>query len=307
MTDIDISSMNEKELKNKANDLRTQVDHHERELKSIFRELKLHRTNTDDLKVKRDALNSRVKGLVAKARDVKSKRDSINAKIAALKSSRNEVHEKSRKFSDDISELKTKRDDLNKLSKGSVETLSKAYAADLDLFLNADIPLKHEVDLFGRLLDLKERLGAAFDANDIHLKLMKTYEASKDVFESREDFGDEIGKLAEESQKYHLEMIDFYNQADELRKAADEAHRQISEKYSVTAPIREKIDPLKKKIAALRDELGIYLEKLNDIQIEKDDKKQEEHLVVAKEKLEKSGRLSLEDLKVLMEKGDLKF
>ncbi len=307
MTDIDITSMNEKELKNKANDLRTQIDHHERELKGIFRELKLHRTNTDELKEKRDALNSKVKVLVAKARDVKSRRDSINAKIAALKSSRNEVHEKSRQFSDDISELKTKRDDLNKLSKGSVETLSKAYAADLDLFLNADIPLNHEVDLFGRLLDLKERLGAAFDANDIHQKLMKTYEASKDVFESRDDFGDEIGKLAEESQKYHLEMIDFYNQADELRKAADEAHLQISEKYSITAPIREKIDPLKKKIAALRDELGIYLEKLNDIQVEKDDKKQEEHLVVAKEKLEKSGRLSLEDLKVLMEKGDLKF
>jgi Uncharacterized archaeal coiled-coil protein len=307
MTDIDITSMNEKELKNKANDLRTQIDHHERELKGIFRELKLHRTNTDELKEKRDALNSKVKVLVAKARDVKSRRDSINAKIAALKSSRNEVHEKSRQFSDDISELKTKRDDLNKLSKGSVETLSKAYAADLDLFLNADIPLNHEVDLFGRLLDLKERLGAAFDANDIHQKLMKTYEASKDVFESRDDFGDEISKLAEESQKYHLEMIDFYNQADELRKAADEAHLQISEKYSITAPIREKIDPLKKKIAALRDELGIYLEKLNDIQVEKDDKKQEEHLVVAKEKLEKSGRLSLEDLKVLMEKGDLKF
>ncbi|WP_319506945.1 phosphoserine phosphatase [uncultured Methanolobus sp.] len=307
MTDIDITSMNEKELKTKANDLRTQIDHHERELKGIFRELKLHRTNTDELKEKRDALNSKVKVLVAKARDVKSRRDSINAKIAALKSSRNEVHEKSRQFSDDISELKTKRDDLNKLSKGSVETLSKAYAADLDLFLNADIPLNHEVDLFGRLLDLKERLGAAFDANDIHQKLMKTYEASKDVFESRDDFGDEISKLAEESQKYHLEMIDFYNQADELRKAADGAHLQISEKYSITAPIREKIDPLKKKIAALRDELGIYLEKLNDIQVEKDDKKQEEHLVVAKEKLEKSGRLSLEDLKVLMEKGDLKF
>ncbi|WP_094227933.1 coiled-coil protein [Methanolobus psychrotolerans] len=307
MTDVDVSSISEKDLKNKVNDLRTQISHNERELKAIYRELKLHRTNTDDLKEKRDNLNSQVKSLMSKARDAKSKRDSINARIAALKSSRNEANEKTRMFSDNINELKTKRDDLNKLSKGSVETLSKAYAADLDLFLNADIPLKHEIDVFSRLLDLKERLGAAFDANDIHQKLMKTYDASKDVFESRDDFGNEIGKLAEESQKHHLEMIGLYNQVDELRKAADTAHLQISEKYSVTAPLREKIDPLKSKIALLRDELGIYLEKLNDIQVEKDDRKQEEHLVVAKEKLEKSGRLSLEDLKVLMEKGDLKF
>ncbi|WP_292466837.1 phosphoserine phosphatase [Methanolobus sp.] len=307
MTYVDVPSMSEKDLKSKVNDLRTQIDHHERELKGIYRELKLHRTNTDDLKEKRNGLNTQVKGIASKARDAKSKRDSINAKIAALKSSRNEVNEKTRKFSDDISDLKTKRDDLNKLSKGSVETLSKAYAADLNLFLNADIPLNHEIDLFGRLLDLKERLGAAFDANAIHQRLMNTYEASKEVFESRDDFGDEISKLAEESQKYHLEMIGFYNQADELRKAADEAHSQISEKYAITAPIREKIDPLKKKIALLRDELTINLEKLNDIQVEKDDKKQEAHHVVAKEKLEKSGRLSLEDLKVLMDKGDLKF
>ena len=157
------------------------------------------------------------------------------------------------------------------------------------------------------MLDLKERLGAAFNANDIHEKLMQTYESSKDVFESREDFGSEIGVLAEESQKYHLEMIDIYNQADELRKAADTTHSQISEKYSVTAPIREKIDPLKSRIDLLRDELEIYLEKLKEIQVEKDDKKKEDHLLVAKEKLQKSGRLSLGDLKVLMEKGDIKF
>ncbi|WP_321430771.1 phosphoserine phosphatase [uncultured Methanolobus sp.] len=307
MSDIDVSSMSERDLKNKVNDLRTEIGHLDRELKGIFRELKLHRTNTDDLKQKRDKLNSQVKELVAKARDEKSKRDDINAKIASLKASRSAVNEKTQMFSDNINELKTKRDELNKMSKGSVETLSKAYAADLELFLNADIPLKHEIDLFGRLLELKGRLGAAFDANAMHERLMETYSESKEVFESREDFGSEIGKLAEESQKYHLAMIDFYNQADELRKAADTAHSQISEKYAVTAPIREKIDPLKKKIAAFREELDVYLSKLNDIQVEKDDKKQEEQLVVAKEKLEKSGRLSLEDLKVLMEKGDLKF
>lgn len=307
MTDIDVSSMSEKDLKNKVNDLRTEIGHNERELKGIFRELKLHRTNTDDLKEKRNSLNSQVKGIVGKARDAKGKRDSINAKISALKSTRTAVNEKTRKFSDDINDLKSKRDDLNKMSKGSVETLSRAYAADVDLFLNADIPLKHEIDLFGKLLELKERLGAAFDANAIHQQLMKTYEVSKEVFDSRDDVGDEIRKLAEQSQKYHLEMIDHYNQADELRKVADTAHAQISEQYAVTAPIREKIDPLKKKIELLRAELDVYLEKLNDIQVEKDDKKQEEHLVVAKEKLEKSGRLSLEDLKVLMEKGDIKF
>ncbi|MDI3539436.1 MAG: hypothetical protein PWP14_912 [Methanolobus sp.] len=303
----DISSMTEKELKSKADELRTQIGHLDRELKSIYKQLKLHRTNMDDMKAKRDELNSKVKELVAKARDAKSRRDSLNARISSLKASRNEVEDKKRQCSGEISELKSKRDSLNSLSKGSVETLSKAYFADLDTFFNADIPLKHEMDLFDRLVAMKERLDAAFDANEVHKKLVEAYESSKDVFASREDLGGEIHELAEQSQKYHLEMIDIYKQVDELRKQADLAHSEITSKIAVTAPLRERIDPLKARMAQLREELGVYLGKLEDIHLEKDEKKQEEHLVVAKEKLDKNARLSLEDLKVLMEKGNLKF
>ncbi len=57
----DISSMTEKELKSKADELRTQIGHLDRELKSIYKQLKLHRTNMDDMKAKRDELNSKVK------------------------------------------------------------------------------------------------------------------------------------------------------------------------------------------------------------------------------------------------------
>jgi uncharacterized coiled-coil DUF342 family protein len=303
----DVSTMTEKELKSKADELRIQIDHLDRELKSIYRQLKLHRTNMDDTKAKRDELNSRVKGLVAKARDAKSKRDSLNARISSLKASRNEIDGMKRQCTDEISELKSKRDRLNTLSKGSVETLSRAYFADLDIFLNADIPLKHEMDLFERLVSMKIRLDAAFDANEVHRKLTEAYESSKDVFASGGDLGGEIHELAEQSQKYHLEMIDLYKQVDELRKEADLAHSEISSKISVTAPLRERIDPIKAKMTQLREELGVYLGKLEDIHIQKDEKKQEEHLVVAKEKLDRNARMSLEDLKVLLEKGNLKF
>lgn len=303
----DVSNMSEKDLKSKVNELRTQMSHQDRELKGIYRDLKLHRTNSDDLKAKRDKLNGKVKELVTKARDSRSKRDAVNEKIASLKASRNAVMEKSRAFSSEMSDLKGKRDALNKQSKGSVESLSKSYVADIDTFLNSDIPLKHEIDLFTKLIEMKDRLGAAFDANEIHKKLQETYDASKVVFDSSVDVGSDIKKLAEESQKYHLEMLALYKEVDEIRKEADLAHTQMREKYAVTAPIREKIDPLKASIASLREELEVYLEKLNELQLVKDEKKQEEHLVVAKEKLDKKGRLSLEDLKVLMEKGDLKF
>ena len=73
--------MNERELKSKINEIRTQISQDDRALKSVFKELKLHRTNTDELKEKRDELNSKVKELLQKARELKEKRDASNEKI----------------------------------------------------------------------------------------------------------------------------------------------------------------------------------------------------------------------------------
>ena len=303
---VDVSSMPEKDLKAKVNELRTQISHNERAVRSVFNELKLHRTNNDELKEKRDKLNSQVKELASKARELKGKRDEANAKIAELKTKRNELQTENQKVADEISGLKAKRDELNKLSRGSVESLSKAYASEIDTLLNADIPLKHEIDLFGKLLDLEGRLDAAYAANEAHRKVQEIYDSSMNV-SSGGDVSKQIRELAQQSQEYHLEMLDSYKTVDQLRKEADMYHSQIRENYAVTAPLREKIDPLKEKISQLRDELNIYLEKLNDLQLAKDEKKKDEQHVVAREKLDKSGRLSLEDLKVLMEKGDIKF
>lgn len=303
----DIPQMTERELKEKVNKIRTQIDQNERSLKSIFRELKLHRTDTTDLKEKRDALNSQVKELVPKARDHKSKRDDANQKIASLKTERSGIQAATQKVVDEISQMKTKRDDLNKLSKGSVESLSKAYAEELDKLLNADIPLKHEIDIIERLTQLEERLGAAFSANEVHKKIIESYDSSKGIYDSGDNVSDQIRSLAKESQEHHLGMLEVYKTVDTLRKEADMFHAQIKEKYSASAPLRAKIDPLKAKIEQLREELNTYLDRSKEIQLVKDEKKQDDQHVVAKEKLEKTGRLSLQDLKVLMDKGDIKF
>ncbi|HJH31634.1 MAG TPA: phosphoserine phosphatase [Methanosarcinaceae archaeon] len=302
-----VSKMTERELKEKINATRTKIDQNDRSLKSIFRELKLHRTDTTDLKEKRDGLNSKVKELVPVARDHKSKRDDANKKIADLKIQRSGIQVETQKVVDDISQMKVKRDDLNNLSKGSVESLSKSYAFELDKLLNADIPLKHEIDIIERLTQLGERLGAAFSANEVHQMIIERYDSSKGIYNTGDDISDQIRSLAKESQTHHLEMLGIYKTVDELRKEADMYHAQIMEKYSSSAPLRAKIDPLKAKIEQLRNELSDYLERSKEVQLVKDEIKQDEQHIVAKEKLNKSGRLSLQDLKVLMDKGDIKF
>ncbi len=64
-----VESLSERELKEKINTLRQQVEQKERELKSIFKEISLYADNGNELKAKRDGLNARVKELSPKRRD----------------------------------------------------------------------------------------------------------------------------------------------------------------------------------------------------------------------------------------------
>lgn len=307
MSESDVANMSEKDLKNIVNDFRTKISQNERTLKGVFRELKLHRTNIDELKEKRDKLNGEVKILATKAREDKKLRDVANEKIAEVKAARDKIRGEKDKVTGSITELKTKRDEYNKQSRGSVDSLSKAYVAELDKFLNADIPLKHEIDIFEKLADLGKRIDAASHADELHSKIVETYKSSDSIYKADGTVGDNVKSLAEVSQKHHLAMLESYKKIDELRKEADLFHAQIKETYDVVSPIREKIDPLKAKVAQLREELSVYLDKLNDIQLEKDEQKLDEKHIVAKEKFEKTGKMSLQDLKLLMEKGDLKL
>lgn len=174
----DASSISEKDLKLKVNELRTQITRDERELRSLFNELRLHRTNMGELKEKRDSLNSQVKEIVARARELKEKRDEVNTKISELKDVKNARISASQQVSDEIGKLKAERDALNKVSRGTVDIISKAYSAELDTFLNADVPLHHEIDVLGRLVQLEERLKAAMKADEVHKKIQETYDAA---------------------------------------------------------------------------------------------------------------------------------
>ncbi|MDR0767969.1 MAG: phosphoserine phosphatase [Methanosarcinales archaeon] len=302
-----VAHMTEHEAKNKSNQLRNVLERDEKNLKSIFRELKNHRADGDDLKAKRDELNAQVREISKTAQESRTKRDVVNQRISALKAERSEEMEKSKSKSDEINQLKTKRDEYNKISKGTHDILMKNYSENLRKFLEDDINLDHEKNLFERLTDLTERVKATKEANDLHGQIQVIYSENKGMYNKSDELSVEIKQLSEESQKYHLEMIEVFRKVDELRKEADNYHKRLTERYALIKPTTAKIDPLKKNIAITRKELDIYLDKMKDFQNERDEKRVDKIHTNAKEKLNQKGRLSLEDLGALIEKGDIEF
>ncbi len=304
---IKVPRLPERELKERINLLRQRIEQNERELKNIFREISLHNKGGDELKTKRDALNAQIKELSSKALELRKKRDEANSKIAELKSQRDLLKSKGKEFSDKVGELKKTRDGLNQTARGRLETLDKAYSEELNLFLTADIPLEHEINIFNRLLELSQRLEATKKANEVHAEISIEYNRAKEVYTDMDSLHTQIQTLAQESQKYHEEMIAFYNEMDAMRKEADSYHSLLSEKYKGIAPLRKKISTIKADIPKLRDELGIYLEQMKEIQLAKDEQKNEGKREEAREKFQKSGRLSLEEFRLLFENKDIKL
>jgi uncharacterized coiled-coil DUF342 family protein len=303
----DLSNFSERELKGKVNELRSRIEKSERQLASIFKELKINRTDIDELKEKRDSLNQQVKGKVAKAQELRSRRDDINKEIADYKEKRSGVNSKTQELFSGIAGLKEQRDECNKFSHGSVDSLSKAYEAELEAFLSKELPLAVEIKIFQKLSDLNKRLEAAQKANELHSQIQDRYRESKGIHKEGDEFHETIQKLSDESQASHLEMLENFKSADEIRKEANMYHAQLTDKISNVNIIKEKIDPLKTSIANSRKELTLYLEKLKDVQLTKDEHKVSQKHNDAREKLQKNARLSLEDLKLLIEKGDVKF
>lgn len=299
--------LSERELKERINLLRQQIDQKERELKNTFREISLHNDGGIELKAKRDGLNARVRELSPKASELRKKRDETNASIAELKSQREGLKSKGKEFGEKISELKKTRDDLNTAARGRFETLEKALSEELNMFLTADIPLEHEINIFNRLIELKQRLEATKKANEIHTEISFEYNKSKEIYTDLDSLHARIQTLAQESQKYHEEMIALYNEIGTIRKEADSYHSQFTEKYKCIAPLRKKIGALKAEIPKLRDELGVYLEQMKEIQLTKDGQKTEGKREQAREKFQKNGRISLDEFRILVENEDIKL
>lgn len=303
----DIPNLSESELKHKINFLRQQIDSKDREIRSLFKEMSLHNKGINELRDNRDDLNKSVKELRATASDYRNKRDEVNKKIAELKQQRNEMLSHQSTYTDKIGELKKTRDDLNKIARGRIEFLNKTYEDQLDKFSNIDIPLEYEQSLFENLHELSGRLEAIHKANIIHNEIGDVYGKVSEFKHDLDTISALIRDLASESQENHLKMLEIYKEVDDTKKESDDYHQRLVEIYKITRPIKDKIDVLKKSLSAIREELDSYLEHMSEIQLDKDKTKEDTKRIAAKEKFDKSGRMSLEDLRLLIENDEIKF
>ena len=297
--------MNEQELKKKTNALRHEIDARNKKLTELYNTVKLYRSETRDLRKTRDSLNDEIKELSGKLREVKGKRDKLNKAVSDLKKSRATFIKEIKQLSSGIKDSKKIRDELNQSSRSTEELIEKVLGDKLKVLLKEDVSLEDEKKLFSLVLGLSQRIGAARKATKVHEKIVEDVKNIKGVSTKLGDIGGQLGELTEIADDYHQSVVETYGVIKAKREEANHAHAKLMEKYKSLDPTREKIGSVKEEIAKLRDEITPYNEALEDMRRKREEKKKNELAIKAKEKLKTSKRISLEDLKIILDQGGM--
>jgi len=293
--------MNEGELKDKVNKYRTQIEQMEGEIEGVLSQIRIFQREANKLRSLRDEGNEKCKKLSASAKELRDKRDALNGTIAELKEKRTSLMSQIKGMSSEIKKSKEERDKLNQSARGTDSSLNALFERNLNMLLNEDIPLSKEIRLFEGIFEMKDRLKSAKEATGLHLKVVSTYEGLKGLDVQADDISAEIRKLADESEKYHLEAVSIYDSIDKLRKESDEYHRQLLEKYDAMNPLRDRVTALKEDIKKISEEMGPFLEQLGEIKSKKDEERKAQMALDVQKKLKSSKRLSFDDFKTLIE------
>lgn len=295
--------MTERDLKNHIELLKRQISGLNSEIRKSIGEIKLHRESLKTLREKRDELNAAVRECLSRAEVCRKARDDINQKIADLKKLRDDTQNQINQYRNRANQMKERRDKLNAIARMHTTSLEKAYAHELYVFIHADIPLKHEIDAYERLKNIGERLNMSREADAIHSELITIYKQIRELRTTADDIHQVIQGLADESQHYHDELLGIYKELDAARKEANSYHARLKDKYHIIDPLSKSIDAHKASVANMRKELSECLDALKERQQQTDT----EDRKIALEKFKTSGRMSLEDLRVLMEHNDISF
>ncbi len=299
--------MDEAKLKKDIKALRDEIEKENNSVKNIYFEMKVYSKKADEFRAARDKANEKSKEMRVNAKKLIDERNEITKKIQELKEKRKKQIDKVKSLSRGMDEKKGERDSLNKTARGKFISLMNGYVDRYDKLLKKEMPLEDEIKLFEKIIEIKDRLIKAHEADSLHKEIMEEYEKTKAVDDEIDAISAKIREFAEQAQKKHEEARIIFTEIDTLRKQGDENHKKLVEVYDEMKPFREKIGAIKENIKKLQTELDPLNEQLREIHKKKEEEEKEENLMEARKKIKASKRIDIRDFRLLLEKGEIDF
>jgi uncharacterized coiled-coil DUF342 family protein len=266
-----------------------------------------HNQLTKEALTKRNEFNEQINEDLARAKDYTTKRDDLNAQVKQLKHRRKELQEKvkeNKKVLEEVVEKdQTSNKDTIRRKRGSMRGLNeKINKIEWDLQTSVLTPEKEKemVQLLEKLSDQLNRI-----AEEVHITSQQT-QMWKEISAARREINVlhiQIIDAAKESQIYHNLMNQSYHQINGLRKQANDHHKEfLSFKKQSDTFHRDFLSKVAEK-NELKGELREIKQKIRASINEKKQANLEENTKKAYDKYERGENLSLEEFRLLVEKG----
>jgi len=264
---------------------------------------KLDKLNSEARKwaEKRNAIHERIKKLRIEDIELKGKRDTLNEKVRELKGLRDTARNARKEKRVEILGL---REELRANAKNkpprSMHEIEKEIESLEWKIQTTPLAFKEEKALIDQIKPLEAQLLVYKQMQKLKDNIIKLSQESEALETEAKLHHEKLSELAEQSQAFHEMRIKALNQIRTIKVEADVAHQKYV--WTKEQDLRQKYVELSRQIEALEH-------KLRQAEEEKRAERQTELLKEledrAKEKLKRGEKLTLEEFKILAEKGIL--
>jgi uncharacterized coiled-coil DUF342 family protein len=252
---------------------------------------------------KRNNLNEKVKNLREEATHIKEKRDNINSQVQELKNIREQVTSKSKEKREKISELQEKIATLNEKQFNNIGNLRRIEKEieKLDWTIQTNsLPIREEQEIINQIRELETQLVAQKKIKKVKDQLYELRSAQRGFGSEAKIIHEKLSELAEQSQKYHLQMVGIIEKARNLQTESNEAHQKYIEARAQAQQKHDKCVELIQQIKSIEEKLK---ESIDKKQAERQDELQKGLEERALTKLKSGEKLLWEEFQFLAEKG----
>jgi uncharacterized coiled-coil DUF342 family protein len=280
------------------------------ELTELYGELPKLRNQIEDRyrtalewKAKRDDLNKIKATLIAKLKEEREQRNGANGKVAELKTLKEGFKKELEETEKSIESLNANKRKLI-LSLREDPVRARERIKELEWFLQTNVmSLTRENDLVKEISLLEKKLTETRSIDEVDAKLATATSRAQAIKNKLGELRTQMLEPVKVSQDHHNNVIDLVNQIDDVKKQADEAHRNYLEAFDSASLALASLRKAQDRIRELNGETGAEKKKKKEERVKEIEQKMEQIATHASEKVKKGGRLTIDELSVLVQKG----
>ncbi len=288
-----------RDIREKISELRDEGDILEVKIQNKISEV-------ESIRQRRDELNNKVKDLSRKPKEILAKRKEVWENIEEMNEEKRNLYKEMQPYLQRIGELRKVRDAYNQASRGTLERLLNSYEGTINNLLKDDISLKNELYLYNFLFEIKDRLLVKARADVIHREIVRIKEVDLKRFnEVMGEMEDNIGEMKSESHEGLQTAKELWTMRDNIREEAQNEHKAFLEGMNVIKNMKREVWKLRKEVTTLYREIDDWKKEFKKGPQDRLRSDMDRKLQDALAKYKRGESLSLEELSLLVESGNI--